>query len=122
MNKVFCVSCGSKILYKLKKPKFCSECGEPIGGAVASRQKEEEEQEVDSELDVDLNKLKKDILVENTQQKVTTEQIWGSVTSSEAVNQRDSFNRPASKDPSGQELLDKTIRDCSSSRMRDVDE
>ena len=30
--------------------------------------------------------------------------------------------RPASNDPVGQELLDQTVRECSSSRMRDIDE
>ena len=120
MNKVFCVSCGSKILYELKKPKFCSTCGEPLDGVTTSKSKNEEEET--SDLDVNLNKLKRDIVVENNEQQTTVEQIWGSVTSSEANRGRDSFNRPASKDPSGKELLDKTIQDCSSSRMRDVDE
>tara|TARA_Y100001973_G_scaffold8390_1_gene11541 strand:+ start:143 stop:505 length:363 start_codon:yes stop_codon:yes gene_type:complete len=120
MNKVFCVSCGSKILYELKKPKFCSSCGQSIGGVVASMNKEEVEET--SNVNINLNKLKKDISVENVQGGTTIEQIWGSVTSSEARGSRESYNRPASKDPSGKELLDKTIKDCSSSRMRDIDE
>ena len=44
MNKVFCVSCGSKILYELKKPKFCSTCGEPLDGVTTSKSKNEEEE------------------------------------------------------------------------------
>ena len=30
MQKTYCTSCGSKIEYSLKKPKFCSNCGEPL--------------------------------------------------------------------------------------------
>ena len=110
MNKLFCVSCGSKILYEVNKPKFCSSCGEPIGSVSTSSKKPELEEE--SELNVDLNKLKRDISVET----------WGSVTCAEANMKREKFSRAASKDPDGKELLDQTIKDCSSSQMRDVDE
>ena len=120
MNKLFCVSCGSKILYEVNKPKFCSSCGEPIGSVSTSSKKPELEEE--SELNVDLNKLKKDITVESYSDKTTVEQIWGSVTSAEANMKREKFSRPASQDPDGKQLLDQTIKDCSSSQMRDVDE
>ena len=80
----------------------------------------EEEEEV-SDLDIDLSKLKRDIVVENDKRKTKIEDIWGSVTSSEANGPQENFSRPESRDPDGQELLDKTIRDCSSSRMRDID-
>jgi len=30
--------------------------------------------------------------------------------------------RAASKDPEGKDLLDQTLKDCASSRMRDIDE
>ena len=120
MNKLFCVSCGHKILYEITKPKFCSSCGESLDGLSTSSKKQETEEE--NELDVDLNKLKKDIIVESSNQKTTIEQIWGSITSAEANTEREKFSRPASKDPDGEELLNRTIKDCSSSRMRDVDE
>jgi hypothetical protein len=119
MNKIFCVSCGFKILYEVTKPKFCPSCGNSLG-SVSSAAKKEEGEEV-SDLDIDLNKLKRDIIVENDKRKTKIEDIWGSVTSSEANSPQDGFSRPESKDPSGKELLDKTIRDCSSSRMKDID-
>jgi predicted RNA-binding Zn-ribbon protein involved in translation (DUF1610 family) len=103
MNKVFCVSCGFKILYELKKPKFCSNCGEAIGGVSSSSTKEKEQVEEVSDLDVDLNKLKKGIVVEGKTKTSNLQELW-------------------SKDPSGQEILDQTMRDCASSRMRDIDE
>ena len=120
MNKLFCVSCGHKILYEVKKPKFCSSCGQSLDGL--SKASTEQDVEEEPELDVDLDKLKKDIVVESSNQKTTVEQIWGSVTAAEAGAERDRFSRPASQDPDGKELLDRTIKDCSSSRMRDVDE
>lgn len=119
MNKIFCVSCGFKILYEVTKPKFCPSCGEKIGSVSSKMKDKEVEEEVD--LDINLSKLKRDIVVESNKGQTKVEDIWGSVTSSEANSPKDGFSRPASKDPSGKELLDKTIRDCSSSRMRDID-
>ena len=119
MNKIFCVSCGFKILYEVAKPKFCSSCGNSLGSISSSARKEEEEEV--SDLDIDLSKLKRDIVVENDKRKTKIEDIWGSVTSSEASGPQENFSRPESRDPDGQELLDKTIRDCSSSRIRDID-
>ena len=119
MNKIFCVSCGFKVLYQINKPKFCSSCGGGLGSISSAEKKGEEEETPD--FDINLSKLKRDIVVENDDSKTKIEDIWGSVTSSETNRSKDSFSRPESKDPSGQELLDKTIKDCSSSRMRDID-
>lgn len=33
MQTIFCTECGSKVVYSGAKPKFCSSCGSPIGGA-----------------------------------------------------------------------------------------
>jgi hypothetical protein len=121
MNKLFCVSCGHKILYEVTKPKFCSSCGESLDGL--SKASKEEDVEEQPELDVDLNKLKRDIIVEEgSSSNLNLKQIWGSVGSSEAVGEPDGYQRPESKDPNGKELLDQTRKNCASSRMRDVDE
>ena len=123
MNKLFCVSCGFKILYEISKPKFCSSCGKGLGTVTAKAQEEEESGEQGSSLDVDIEKLKKDILVEGNSKKTTCQDIWGAVTQAEAqqgLQSRES--RPASKDAEGQALLDQIVKDCSSSRMKDVDE
>ena len=120
MNKLFCVSCGFKILYEVTKPKFCSSCGQGIASLSASSKKQEPEEE--NELDLDLNKLKRGIVAEVSTQKTNLGQLWSSVTSSEANMPKGDYKRPASKDPDGQALLDKTIQDCASSRMRDIDE
>ena len=120
MNKIFCVSCGFKILYEVNKPKFCCNCGQGAG-AISSASKEEKEEEVENDFDINLSELKKGIIIESDKDKTSIEDIWGSVTSSEATTPRGSFDRPESKDPNGKELLDKTIKDCSSSRMKDID-
>jgi hypothetical protein len=31
MPSTYCSSCGHKMDYTLQKPKFCSECGQPLG-------------------------------------------------------------------------------------------
>ena len=40
----FCTDCGTKLEYKFSSPKFCSSCGNPVGGlnANASKRKLEE--------------------------------------------------------------------------------
>ena len=122
MNKVFCVSCGFKILYELKKPKFCSNCGEGVGSVSSSSTKEKEQTEEVSDLNVNLNKLKKGIVIEGKARTSNLQELWSSVSSEEASSGLEKFQRPPSKDPSGQEIIDQTMRDCASSRMRDVDE
>jgi hypothetical protein len=120
MNKVFCVSCGFKILYETSKPKFCSSCGEGVGGTVTASKKEEIEQ--GDSLDLDIEKLKKGISIEKSKRATSLKEIWSSVTPQEAANPPDDMQRPSHRGPEGKELLDQTLKDCSSSRMRDVDE
>ena len=120
MNKIFCVSCGFKILYEISKPKFCCNCGQGAE-SLSSSLKKEEGQETESDFDINLSELKKSIIIESSKDKTSIEDIWGSVTSSEATTPRGNFSRSESKDPNGEELLKKTVQDCSSSRMKDID-
>ena len=55
MNKVFCVSCGFKILYEINKPKFCSSCGEPIGSVSSSAKVEEVEEKPEDVTHINYN-------------------------------------------------------------------
>ena len=125
MNKVFCVSCGFKILYEVSKPKFCSSCGKGVGSISSASNKEQEEEVEASQLEIDVDKLSKDIVIEKDESKSSLKDLWSSVTPAEAnrgVGGREEFSRAASKDPEGQELLDKLRKDCGSSRQRDIDE
>ncbi len=115
MNKVFCVSCGFKILYEVTKPKFCSSCGEGVGGTSSAKK---ERVEAESELDIDIEKLKGDISIEGSSAKTTLDDLWSSPAPLSTSDER----RPPSNDPEGQALLDQTIKDCSSSRTKDINE
>ncbi len=124
MNKLFCVSCGFKILYEVSKPKFCSSCGKGIGSVSSASVPEEARKEEEPQLDVNINKLKRDIVVEASSDKTSLQDLWSSVSPSEAKGggTQGEFQRPPSSDPEGQELLDKLRKDCGSSRQRDIDE
>jgi hypothetical protein len=121
MNKIFCVSCGFKILYEIKKPKFCSSCGTNVNSLNASTETRESDEPESDLSKVDINKLKSSVSVEYNSQKTNLQQLWGSVTPDEAVAPPDKFSRPTFKGPQGQELLDQTIKDCGSSRRQDID-
>ena len=125
MNKVFCVSCGFKILYEISKPKFCSSCGKGVGSISSASNKEKEEEGAGSQLEINVDKLAKDIIIEKGDGKSSLKDLWSSVTPSEASkggSGREEFSRPPSKDPEGQELLDQIRKECGSSRQRDIDE
>jgi|GEM_PF-3520700 len=117
MNKLFCVSCGFKILYEVTKPKFCSSCGENVSSISSGRVKEKEEGGPSPNIDIE--KLKRDVVIEKSSGKLDVKDLWANAASPMG----DSIEkRAASKDPEGQQLLDQTIQDCASSRMKDIDE
>jgi len=117
MNKVFCVSCGFKILYEIAKPKFCSSCGESVASISSGTVKQKEESGPSP--NIDINKLKRDVIIEKSSGSVDIKDLWANANGpiGDSIEKR-----AASKDPEGQTLLDQTIRDCSSSRMKDIDE
>jgi hypothetical protein len=135
MNKIFCVSCGFKIFYEVNAPKFCSNCGQSANAniapkkitptirrqAVASFSDDDDEYVEDSSFDIesiDLNRLKRDISVETYANKVTFKDIIASATNTP----EDSYQRPASNLPDGEELLQLSQRECGSSRMTEINE
>lgn len=72
MNKIFCSQCGQKHEYTDSKPKFCSECGSPLGAISASGQKrtkyeDEDEDEDDEDINFDTSKIL--LRVESHQEK-----------------------------------------------------
>lgn len=119
MNKMFCVSCGFKILYEVSKPKFCSSCGHNLAGITKATVAEEPEEEsnIDS---IDVDKLKRDISVDYSSTKTTLKDIIANSTAADANPEYES--RPASTNAEGDALLKQIQQECASSRMRDVDE
>ena len=121
MNKIFCVSCGFKILYEIKKPKFCSSCGTNVNSLNASTETKESDEPESDLTKVDINKLKESVSVDYEGGQKSLQDLWGSVTSDEAATPPTKFDRPSFKGPQGQALLDQTIKDCGSSRQREID-
>ena len=121
MNKVFCSSCGHKNVYEVTKPKFCADCGAPIGLSSAPPEKKaavEVEYEVEQPRGINLNKLKNDIVAEvGGNQGTTLTDLWKSATPDSANR----FDRPAPNLPDGEDMIKQSQADCASSRVQDID-
>jgi len=113
MNKEFCINCGHKNIFEVTKPKYCAGCGNPFNTSSTSRYKsvevnEEEYEEEDREVQsFNLEKLKASIIAENNQSKKTLDDLWKDPAPRENNNQR-----PFSSDPSGPEILKRTMSEC----------
>ena len=119
MNKMFCVSCGFKILYEVSKPKLCSSCGHNLAGITQATVAEEPEEESNIG-SIDVDKLKRDISVDYSSTKTTLKDIIANSTAADANPEYES--RPASTNAEGDDLLKQIREECASSRMKDVDE
>jgi len=121
MNKVFCSSCGHKNVYEVTKPKFCADCGAPIGSpSIASTKKvvAEIDYEEEQPREFDLSRLKNDIVAEvGDNQGTTLTDLWKSATPDSANR----FDRPAPNLPDGEAMIKQSQADCSSSRVQDID-
>lgn len=53
MPTTYCSSCGHKMTYTLKKPNFCTECGQSLGTLQETKRKIEPKTEVDEIEDYD---------------------------------------------------------------------
>ena len=89
-----------------------------LNASTETRESDEPESDLSN---IDINKLKSSVSVEYNNQKTNLQQLWGSVTSDEATAPPDKFSRPAFKGPEGQALLDQTVKDCGSSRQKEID-
>ena len=119
MNKMFCVSCGFKILYEVSKPKFCSSCGHNLAGITKATVAEEPEEESSVGF-IDINKLKRGISVDYSSSKTTLKDIIANSTAADA--NPDYESRPASTNAEGDALIKQIQQECASSRMKDIDE
>ena len=121
MNKVFCSSCGHKNVYEVTKPKFCADCGAPIGlpsQASVKKVEEEVEYEVEQPRRLDLSRLKNDIVAEvGDNQGITLTDLWKSATPDSANR----FDRPSPNLPDGEAMIKQSQADCASSRVQDID-
>lgn len=110
MNKEFCINCGAKNLYEISKPKFCAGCGSPfnVSSASVSRKKEtpqDEEEFVSGGFD--LEKLRASIVAESSKDKKSLDDLWKNPAPKDP-----NIYRSPSSDPSGTEILKKTMTEC----------
>ena len=128
MNKEFCIQCGHKNMFEVSKPKFCAGCGSPfntsaqisapkkISQAKTLNRFDEDEEDDDgtSFSDIDLSKLRNTIAYESYSNKVKLDDLWSNPAPRENI-ERKGFNGP-----DGQELLNQTERECSTSKFTDI--
>ena len=120
MNKEFCINCGHKNLFEVSKPKFCAGCGSPFNtsSASVSRREVEEEEEREGPVSFDLKKLRAGIMAETQASKVSLDDLW----KDPAPKDPNSYRAP-SNDPSGKEILRKTMQECSKAKAaKEIDE
>lgn len=110
MNKQFCIACGHKNLFEISKPKFCAGCGSPFNTSLASVKTVAAEEELaehnESRVSYDLQKLKNTIISESSANKKTLDDLWKDPAP------RSNQGREPSLDPSGNEIIKKTMNEC----------
>jgi ribosomal protein L37E len=121
MNKEFCINCGHKNVFEVTKPKFCAGCGSPFNTSSKSTYRaievQQEEEEIEN-ISFDLQKLKASIIAENNNSKRTLDDLW-----KDPAPRDSNSRRSASSDPSGEEILKKTMTECARVKSAtDIDE
>lgn len=120
MNHEFCINCGVKNVFEISKPKFCSGCGSPFNTSFSSsspkRKNDEEEGYIPQSFD--LKALRASIVAETNKSKTSLDDLW----SDPAPKDPNGIKRSHSSDPSGAELLKKTMLDCAQVKeAKDID-
>ena len=124
MNKEFCIQCGHKNIFEVSKPRFCAGCGNQFNTLAKANSPKEISQAKnfsDEEDDggfmfseIDFAKLKNTIAYEGVNNKVKLDDLWSNPAPRENIERR-AFNGPE-----GQELLNQTEKECSTSKFTDV--
>ena len=127
MNKEFCIQCGHKNVFDVARPKFCAGCGSAFNRVNATVSKvtkpivtktstvyEDEDEEQES-YNIDINRLKDTFACEMNSRKVSLDDLWSNPAPPE------DFVRNSASGPDGEELLKQIQRECSTSRMQDIE-
>lgn len=113
MNHEFCMKCGHKQLFVAQKPKFCSACGSLFNPVSASVSEPEEELESSSSIShINLNSLKSSIKYETRGSALSLDSLW-----SDPLDGKQIVKRPVPNLGNSQEVLEQSIRECSSSKI-----
>jgi hypothetical protein len=122
MNKEFCIQCGHKNMFEVSRPKFCAGCGSPFNtSAKTAPAKKVSQSDFDDNEDesvafnqIDLSKLRNSIAYEGANNKVKLDDLWSNPAP------RENIERRGFSGPDGQELLNQTEKECSTSKFTDV--
>jgi len=109
VNKEFCINCGEKVLYEINKPKFCPSCGTPFNtsNSLASKRVPMEEESESVIGTLDMNKLRASIVADTSKSKRSLDDLW-----KDPAPRDPNMYRLPSSDPSGTEIIKKTMIDC----------
>lgn len=109
MNKEFCIACGGRVTFEVSKPKFCCFCGVPFNKSLGSTPKRKEPQEEEEFVSggFDIEKLRADIVAESNKDKKSLDDLWKNPAPKDP-----NIYRAPSSDPSGTEILKKTMTEC----------
>ena len=110
----FCMECGAKNFFELKKPKFCCECGEPFNQIIQSKSKKsikkDEAEEEEGTQEFDIEQARKGIRLEMTNASTKVEDIIATAPHSQKEV------RPEQEKESGKDLQNLILKECATSR------
>ena len=128
--KVYCTSCGSGTEYSLKKPQFCSGCGDPFAQISASSPRrvfkaastpvsapaiDDDEEEYEGEYVPSLNGLQFEIEASKSFSSVPIDKIAGT-----SDGERDTYRREVDPSYSKESIINDLQREAGSYRRSDA--
>ena len=109
MNSLYCSHCGAKVTYSFEKPKFCSNCGQPMNDTRASLSSDPSPTEAEPTERIPLlDKLDYTIDISTSSHKL------GDLIKAGAPD--DKFSRASPKDKGSEAHLKESIAECQSIR------
>ena len=117
MNAEFCMQCGARFEYSLKKPNFCSSCGNALGEvAQASQQLPESSEKTESFEAKPLSISKLEYEIEGPSQRVT----FGDLISQASQDPKDDYvkigTRPVPPKGASPDIQKQILQECQSVR------
>ena len=112
----FCMHCGAKFQFSLKKPNFCSSCGGSLDGEVskASQSKSVEIEEKQKETNL-LNISKLEYVITSNSNKNTFGDLISQASQSQGEYQRQPDRQAPTEQPS-EDIVQSMMGQCKSSR------
>ena len=111
----FCMNCGAKIQYALKKPNFCSSCGTPLNKTEESNVEAQAQEEIEPEPEEKVSKISKlDYSISTDQNKLTFGDLVSQASQdSKTEYQKGSIRPKANYDPK-EDVVKSSMQQCRS--------